>query len=239
MNIALFGYGRMGKEIESFARSQGHHISAKVNREHPKEEFDYSQTDVIIEFSLPEFARENIKFAIDIGIPIIVGTTGWYDHLYELTAYSNKNKGCFLYTTNFSLGVNLFYALNKSLAKLMSETIGYTTNIVETHHTEKLDSPSGTAISLASQIIAVNNQYTEWVNVKKDENMDRAILPIESIRLPNVPGTHEVNYESTIDTISIKHTAHNRKGFAQGSVIAAQWIIGKKGIFTMQDVLNF
>jgi 4-hydroxy-tetrahydrodipicolinate reductase len=238
MNIALFGYGKMGKAIEAFAISHGHTISARIDSQHPKSDFQFDETDVIIEFSRPEFAVENIRFAIDKKIPIIVGTTGWYSHLEEITAYNTANEGAVLHATNFSLGVNIFFAVNRYLAGIMNDFKDYSASLLEIHHTQKLDAPSGTGISLAEQIIARNDRYSTWKNEPSSGEEGEA-LPIESLRLPDVPGTHEIKYNSKIDSIELKHTAHNRDGFAQGSVFAAEWIQGKKGIFTMQDVLNF
>jgi 4-hydroxy-tetrahydrodipicolinate reductase len=239
MNIALFGYGKMGKEIEAFAIESGHQISARVDSSNSKESFDYSNIDVIIEFSKPEFAAENIRFAIDNSIPIAIGTTGWYDELEDLTTYCNANEGCMLHATNFSLGVNAFFAVNRYLAKIMNELNDYKAEVVEIHHTEKLDAPSGTGISLAEQIIEEHQHYNSWENNKASALQNKDALAIESQRLPKVPGTHEIKYTSEIDSIEIKHTAHNRKGFAQGSVLAAEWLLGKKGVFTMQDILKF
>ncbi len=239
MNIALFGYGKMGKEIEAFAIERGHQITARVDSSNPKESFDYSNTDVIIEFSKPEFAAENIRFAIDKSIPVAIGTTGWYDDLDALSTYCSSKSGCMLHATNFSLGVNAFFAVNRYLAKIMNELNDYSAEVVEIHHTEKLDAPSGTGISLAEQIIEEHQHYNSWENNKPTALENDEALSIESLRLPKVPGTHEIKYTSAIDSIEIKHTAHNRKGFAQGSVLAAEWLIGKKGVFTMQDVLKF
>ena len=239
MNIALFGYGKMGKEIEAFAIERGHQISARIDSTNPKESFEYTDTDVIIEFSKPEFASENIRFAIDRKIPIAIGTTGWYDDLQKLSDYCTSNSSAMLHATNFSLGVNAFFAVNRYLAKIMNSLNDYSAEIVEIHHTEKLDAPSGTGISLAEQIIAEHQGYQHWENNKPSVMLDKEALSIESLRLPNVPGTHEIKYTSAIDSIEISHTAHNRKGFAQGSVLAAEWLIDKKGVFTMQDVLKF
>jgi len=239
MNIALFGYGKMGRAIEAFAVSRDHTIIARIDSQHPKSDFQFDETDVIIEFSRPEFAVDNIRFAIDKKIPIIVGTTGWYSHLEEIAAYSKANEGAVLHATNFSLGVNIFFAVNRYLAGIMNDFKDYSASVVEIHHTQKLDAPSGTGISLAEQIIAQNDRYTGWKNEASKGEADGEDLCIESLRLPDVPGTHEIKYTSTIDSIELKHTAHNRDGFAQGSVFAAEWIQGKKGIFTMQDVLNF
>jgi 4-hydroxy-tetrahydrodipicolinate reductase len=239
MKIALFGYGKMGKEIESYAISRGHEIPVKITSSTPKESADFSQIDLIIEFSKPNCAVENIKFAFDLGIPIVVGTTGWYEQLDEIKLACDQKKGCLMYGTNFSIGVNVFFALNQYLAKIMRDIEGYNVSILETHHTEKLDAPSGTGISLAEQILASNSRYTQWKNVPPSELENDNELSLASLRLANVPGTHEVTYSSVVDDIEIKHTAHSRKGFAQGSVLAAEWLFGKSGIFTVQDFLKF
>lgn len=239
MNIALFGYGKMGKEIEAFAVERGHKISARVDSANPKESFDYSETDVIIEFSTPEHAVENIRFAIEHSLPIAIGTTGWYDDLDELSAHCKSKESSMIHATNFSLGVNAFFAVNRYLAKIMNELPDYKAELIEIHHTEKLDAPSGTGISLAEQIIDEHQLYNSWENNKPSTLQNAAALSVESLRLPKVPGTHQIKYTSDIDSIEIKHTAHSRKGFAQGSVLAAEWLIGKKGVFTMQDILKF
>jgi 4-hydroxy-tetrahydrodipicolinate reductase len=238
MKIALFGYGKMGHEIETIALSRGHEIVARVNRLNPKETVTKGSADAVIEFTTPDLAADHIKYCLENDLPVIAGTTGWYAHLDELTALCKTKKGSLLHATNFSLGVNLFFAVNKYLAKLMAAYPEYTAGITEIHHTQKLDAPSGTGISIAEQIIANHPAYETWDNVKKSQISSNAALSIESLRLPNVPGTHDVKYESDIDAIEIKHTAHNRKGFALGSVIAAEWIAGKTGVFTMNDVLN-
>ncbi len=239
MRIALFGYGKMGKEIEKIALDRGHTITGKINKSNPKENLDLNSVDVVIEFSAPELAHEHIQFCLKNNIPIVIGTTGnWYNQLDDLKKICLQKKGAMLYATNFSLGVNLFFAVNKYLAKLMNEYPDYSASITEIHHTQKLDAPSGTGISIAEQIISNHSAYTKWENVTTENLKDSTSLSIESLRLPDVPGTHEVKYESEIDTIEIKHTAHNRKGFALGSVIAAEWLIKNKGVFTMNDVLN-
>jgi len=238
MKIALFGYGKMGKEIEKIALERGHTISAKISRSYAKENLKPGDADAVIEFTSPEAAEENIRYCLENKIPVVIGTTGWYDQFDAITEKCRKENGAMLYATNFSLGVNLFFAVNKYLAKLMANHHEYEAGVVEIHHTQKLDAPSGTGISIAEQIIANHPNYTAWKNVKKSQIENDKTLSIESLRLPDVPGTHEVKYESEIDTIEIKHTAHNRKGFALGSVLAAEWIAGKKGIFTMNDVLN-
>lgn len=238
MRIALFGYGKMGKVIEEIAQERGHSISAKVTSSAPKESFDLSDTDVVIEFSRPESAQDNIAFCLQNNLPIVIGTTGWYDHFDSLTNLCTKSNGAMLYATNFSLGVNIFFALNNHLATIMNKFREYEAEVLEIHHTEKLDAPSGTGITIAEGIIENHDQYFKWKNVKKSEISSPDILALESQRLPKVPGTHSVYYSSDIDTIEIKHTAHNRKGFGLGSVLAAEWLAGKKGVFTMKDVLE-
>ncbi len=231
MNIALLGYGRMGKSIEAIALNRNHNITIKATSSTTT--FDFSETDVAIDFSIPSTAVNNIKRAIDAGIPVISGTTGWLEHYDEVLEYCKSNNGTFLYASNFSLGVNIFFEINARLSQLMASVEGYSTEIEEIHHTQKLDAPSGTAITLAEQIIK-NTNYKGWTLDKP--NSDE--LHIEAKRIPEVPGTHEITYNSEIDSISIKHTAHSRQGFALGAVIAAEWIKDKKGIFSMKDVLN-
>ena len=238
MNIALFGYGKMGKSIESLAINRGHTIVARVDSQHPRDSFDLTNADIIIEFSRPEFAVENIEFAFEKGIPIVVGTTGWYDTFDRITKACKEKNGSLLHATNFSLGVNLFFALNEKLAEMMNSFDAYQAHLLEIHHTEKLDAPSGTGISLAEQIITRSDRYTKWENEFPENVSGKEVLPLASRREEGVPGTHEVVYQSDIDTIEIKHTAHSRKGFALGSILAAEWIIDKKGIFTMRDVLT-
>ncbi len=239
MKIALFGYGKMGKVIEACAEKNGHEITARINGASPKESFNYSSTDVIIEFSRPESAVENIRFAIEQRIPIVVGTTGWYDQLEELTNYCSEKNGALLHATNFSIGVNVFFALNRYLAKIMNGLPQYTADILEIHHTEKLDAPSGTGITLAEELIQESQQFTSWQNKKPGDIKESTVLPLASERTEGVPGTHTVNYQSTIDSISMTHTAHNREGFAMGSILAADWLKDKKGVYNIQDILNF
>ncbi len=232
MKIALVGYGKMGKAIEEILIERGHTISVKLNRK--PEASDLTDTDVAIEFSKPEAAYENIKSLIENKIPAISGTTGWTDKLEEIKALNDAMGSGFLYASNFSLGVNLFFELNEYLAKLMSKYPDYKTEIEEIHHTQKLDKPSGTAISLANQIIE-NSGFEKWESDQKSSDL---VLPVYSKRIDAVPGTHTVSYHSEIDDIEIKHTAHSRKGFALGAVLAAEWIYGKKGFFSMKDVLD-
>jgi 4-hydroxy-tetrahydrodipicolinate reductase len=231
MKIALLGYGKMGKSIETIALDRQHTISLKVSS--TTVDFDFSATDVAIDFSLPTTAVENIKRALDAGVPVISGTTGWLDHYDEIIEYCNSKKGTFLYASNFSLGVNIFFEINKRLSQLMSGFPEYSAEIEEIHHTQKLDAPSGTAITLAEQIIK-NTDYKNWTLGQPKSNE----IHIEAKRIEGVPGTHEITYNSEVDAISIKHTAHSRQGFAMGAVIAAEWIKDKKGVFTMKDVLN-
>lgn len=231
MNIALLGYGRMGKSIETIAVERNHNITLKATSETTT--FDFSVTDVAIDFSLPSTAVENIKRALDANIPVISGTTGWLDNYNEIVDYCKSKNGAFLYASNFSLGVNIFFEINNKLSQLMSGFKDYNVNIEEIHHTQKLDEPSGTAITLAEQIIE-HSTYENWNLDKPKSNQ----IHINAKRIEGVPGTHEVSYDSEIDSINIKHTAHSRKGFAQGAVIAAEWIKNKKGVFTMKDVLN-
>ncbi|GAB4160524.1 MAG: 4-hydroxy-tetrahydrodipicolinate reductase [Winogradskyella sp.] len=231
MNIALLGYGRMGKSIETIALERNHSIVLKISN--ATDNFDFSNTDVAIDFSIPTAAVDNIKKALDAGVPVISGTTGWLDQYNEVSDYCHSKNGTFLYASNFSLGVNIFFEINKKLSQLMATVDGYSTEIEEIHHTKKLDAPSGTAITLAEQIIE-NTKYKGWT--LEQPNADE--IHIEAKRIPEVPGTHEVTYNSDIDSISIKHTAHSRQGFALGAVIAAEWIKDKKGIFSMKNVLN-
>lgn len=233
MNIALVGYGKMGKAIEEILLQRGHHVAQKLNRK--PEPGDLENIDVAIEFSNPEVAFENIKTLLENKIPTISGTTGWLNKLDEVKKINKDHHCAFLYGSNFSLGVNLFFELNSHLAKLMAKYPEYSVEIEEIHHTQKLDAPSGTAITLAEQIIE-NSSLNNW---ELDQKSGDKNLPIFAKRMDNVPGTHTISYSSEIDTIEIKHTAHSRKGFALGAVIAAEWIYGKQGFFTMKDVLGF
>jgi 4-hydroxy-tetrahydrodipicolinate reductase len=232
MNIAIVGYGKMGKAIEEILIERGHKVVAKLSKTPTTE--DLKDVDVAIEFSNPEVAFENIKTLLEHKIPTISGTTGWLDKLDEIKSINEAHQSAFIYGSNFSLGVNLFFELNEHLAKLMAPYSDYKVEIEEIHHTQKLDAPSGTAISLANQIIEKTDlKQWELDGKSSDEN-----LPIYAKRIENVPGTHTVSYVSEIDTIEIKHTAHSRKGFALGAVIAAEWIHGKQGYFSMKDVLG-
>ena len=234
MKIALFGYGKMGKEIEKIALERGHEIILKIKA---KEECDFSKVDIAIDFSVPEAALNNIISCFENNIPVISGTTGWLDDFNKAVASCKKNKGSFIYASNFSIGVNLFFELNKTLAKMMRTHQNYSFDVEEIHHTKKLDSPSGTAISLAEGIIE-NSAKTNWELVENNAKKETTFVPITSKRILDTPGTHSISYTSEIDSIEIKHIANNRKGFALGAVIAAEWLIQRKGIYTMKDVLN-
>ena len=232
MKIALLGYGKMGKTIERIAVSRGHKIVLRKDADRTFE--GLQNADVAIDFSLPEVAVCNISECLNTNIPIVCGTTGWLENYQEMVDLCKEKNGSFIYASNFSLGVNIFFELNDYLSKIMSKFNDYKVSIEEIHHTQKLDAPSGTAISLANGIIA-NSSLTNWTleNPKQNE------LPINTIREENVPGTHSVFYNSEVDFIEIKHEAKSREGFALGAIIAAEFIHNKKGIFTMKEVLNF
>lgn len=231
MNIALFGYGRMGKMIEELATNRNHTIVAKIDAD--TKNIDFSNIDVAIDFSLPNAAFGNIEKCINNNIPVISGTTGWLDKYDDAVALCTSKKGAFIYASNFSLGVNIFFELNSYLAKMMKTLGQYNVTMEEIHHTKKLDAPSGTAITLAEGVLEHSN-HKGWKLNEADENN----IPIVAKRIPEVPGTHTVSYNSDVDSIDITHTAHNREGFALGAVIAAEWIVGKTGVFTMKDVLE-
>jgi 4-hydroxy-tetrahydrodipicolinate reductase len=231
MKIALLGYGRMGKEIEKIAISRGHEI---VIRKDVDDEVEITLADVAIDFSVPNSAFNNISTCLNNNVPVISGTTGWLDNYNDVVALCKEKNGTFIYASNYSLGVNIFFELNKQLSKMMKTIEGYSISMEEIHHTLKLDAPSGTAITLAEGIID-NSSKTHW---ELGEKTSEENIPIVAKRMPDVPGTHTVWYESEVDTIEIKHTAHSRKGFALGAVIAAEWIVDKTGVFSMKDVLN-
>jgi 4-hydroxy-tetrahydrodipicolinate reductase len=232
MNIALLGYGRMGKTIEQIAIKRGHNIVLTVDKD--DKDYDISKADVAIDFSIPDEAFNNISNCINNNVPVISGTTGWLDNYDTAVALCEEKKGAFIYASNYSLGVNIFFELNKTLAKMMNALKQYNVTMEEIHHTQKLDAPSGTAISLANDIIEQHGTFDNWKLDTDEENT----ISIIAKRIENIPGTHTINYESEVDSISIEHIAHNRQGFALGAVIAAEWIVGKTGVFTMNDVLN-
>ena len=231
MKFALLGYGKMGKAIEQIALERGHEIVCKIDIN--LAEGKLQEADAAINFSIPNAAVDNITSALHHAVPVVCGTTGWLDAFPQVTQTAMENNTAFLYASNFSVGVNLFFKLNKILAQIMHPQKEYSVSMQETHHIHKLDAPSGTAISLAEGIIE-NTDLKQW---KMNEGTKDSIT-IQSYRKGEVPGTHNVKYESLIDEITIEHKAYNRIGFALGAVIAAEWIVGKKGIFKMEDVLN-
>ena len=238
MKIALIGYGKMGKTIEKMALAQGHEIVLKIDISNYDEltSENLRKADVAIEFTRPESAMNNILSCFKAGIPIVSGTTGWVEKKEEVDILCKSHKGGFFYASNYSVGVNIFFALNRYLAKLMDTQPQYGIEMEEIHHTEKLDAPSGTAITLAEGIMEQVTRKKEWIN---EPSKQSTILPIISKRIPKVKGTHQVNYLSAIDDLEIKHVAHSREGFANGAIQAAEWIIGKEGSFGMQDMLGF
>lgn len=231
MKIALLGYGKMGKVIERIALERGHEIVLRKSSSDSYEGLE--NADVAIDFSIPDAAVGNISACLDGGVPVVSGTTGWLDNYHKVAGLCEDRKGAFIYASNFSLGVNLFFNLNEQLAKMMAGFPQYKVRMEEVHHTQKRDAPSGTAISLAKDIIE-NSDYSSWAlaDAKADE------ILIDAKRIENVPGTHTVCYDSGVDRIEITHIAHSREGFAYGAVIAAEWLYGKTGVFTMKDVLG-
>ncbi len=228
----------MGKEIEAIAMERGHTITNTFSSIQPFTIKSTIEADIAIEFSAPHLASTHIQWCLDKNIPIIVGTTGWSDELDQIKQEVEKKKGSLLYASNFSIGVHLFWELSKHFSKIMSKYPSYKPSITETHHTEKLDAPSGTAITTAEVMLKNQKDYKSWA-LSDDEKHDDQVLPIIAKRLPEVPGTHEITYKSDIDYLSLTHEAKNRKGFALGAVIAAEWLIDKKGTFTMSDIINF
>lgn len=237
MIIALIGYGKMGKTIEGIAVQRGHQVKLKIDIDNAalftKE--NLHQCDVAIEFTGPHSAKENILTCLDAGIPVVSGSTGWLDSRAEVEKTCREKNGSFLYASNFSVGVNLFFELNKKLAQLMKQHDDYEVSLEEIHHTQKIDAPSGTAITLAEQVLQELARKKQWVNEVSKKPEDLVII---SRREDPAPGTHSIRYRSAVDDIEIIHTAHNRNGFALGAVMAAEYIRDKKGIFTMQEVLG-
>jgi 4-hydroxy-tetrahydrodipicolinate reductase len=231
MKIALLGSGKMGKVIEKIALERGHEIVLRKDRSDTFE--GLSKADIAIDFSVPTSAVNHISECLNQNIPVISGTTGWLENYNEMVGLCKEKNGSFIYASNFSLGVNIFFELNNYLAKMMKNLKDYHVSMEEIHHTQKLDAPSGTAISLANGIIE-NTDYVNWTLENPIENE----IYIDAKRIENIPGTHAVFYDSKVDQIEIKHTAHSREGFALGSIIAAEWLVGKKGVFTMKDVLG-
>jgi 4-hydroxy-tetrahydrodipicolinate reductase len=237
MKIALIGYGKMGKEIEKIALDRGHEVVLKIDITNPEDLTveNLQKADVAIEFTMPASATANYKLCFEAGIPVVSGTTGWLDQLPEIHQLCKKLNGTFFYASNFSLGVNIFFALNKKLAELMADHSEYKVEMKEIHHTQKLDAPSGTAITLAEGIIENIPTKKSWVNQPTDVAEEVGII---SERIGQVPGTHIINYDSEVDYIEITHCAKNRKGLAFGAVWAAEYSFGKKGILSMNDMLN-
>ena len=234
MKIALLGYGRMGKEIEKIALQKGHEIVLRIQGD---ENYNITLADIAIDFSIPEAALKNITNCFQNNVPVVSGTTGWLENYTDAIAICKENNGSFIYASNFSIGVNIFFELNQRLAKMMKSLDDYSIKLEEIHHTKKLDTPSGTAITLAEGIID-NSSKSNWELKENQTEINENNIPIITKRIPEVPGTHIVSYESEIDSIEMKHTAHSRKGFALGAVIAAEWLVNKKGVYTMKDVLN-
>ncbi len=237
MKIALIGYGKMGKAIETVALQRGHTIVLKINSENPDDlqQHNLQEADVAIEFTAPVSAFENVRKCLESGVPVVCGSTGWQQHLEKAKVICMQHHGAFIWASNFSVGVNLFFELNKYLAKLMNGHPEYVIQLEETHHTEKKDAPSGTAITLAEQAIDHLEHKSGWTG---EATNNPGYVPVVSHRIANVPGTHSVQYQSSVDSIEIKHTAFSREGFALGAVLTAEFIKDKTGVFTMKDVLK-
>jgi 4-hydroxy-tetrahydrodipicolinate reductase len=237
MKIALIGYGKMGKAIEELALQRGHNVVLKIDEDNQNEfiKEKITKADVAIEFTGPQSAFDNISRILEFGVPVVSGSTGWLEKIDAIKMVCTANNGSFLYASNFSIGVNIFFELNKKLAALMAAHGDYEVNITEIHHTQKKDAPSGTAITLAEQVLEKLPRKKSWVNQVSDTPGELEIL---SERIDPAPGTHKVKYSSAVDDIEIIHTAHSRKGFAAGALSAAEFIHDKKGIFTMKEVLN-
>lgn len=245
MKIALLGYGKMGQIIERFATERGHEIVLKIGIDNLNDFTieNLKEADVAIDFSAPDAAVSNIYKCFEAKVPVVVGTTGWYGELQNIKNECEQSNNTLLYGSNFSIGVNIFFHLNKVLAKLMNNYPAYDVQVEEIHHTQKLDSPSGTAMTLAEDIIEELDSKKEWVNelvgTPIPDKLTNNQLLIESHRIENVPGTHTVVYGSEVDDIEIKHTAHSRAGFALGAVVAAEWLQNKRGFYSIADIFNF
>ncbi|MEI6410655.1 MAG: 4-hydroxy-tetrahydrodipicolinate reductase [Bacteroidota bacterium] len=238
MKIGLLGYGKMGKAIESIAFAQGFEIVWTIGSQnrHERTPETLRQADVVIEFTRPDAAFEHVMACLDAGVPVVSGTTGWLDQLTAAQAHCLDKNGAFIWASNFSIGVNLFFAINRQLARLMQQHPDYEPSVTEIHHVHKLDAPSGTGLTLTNDIIAAIDRKTGWA--LSPTRPSPADIPVTAIREGEVPGTHIVSWESAIDEIKIEHKAHSRTGFASGAVYAAKWLVGKNGVFTMQDVLG-
>jgi 4-hydroxy-tetrahydrodipicolinate reductase len=238
MKIGLLGYGKMGKAIEQIAENQGIEIAWRIRQEDRPSLSPtlLRQADVAIEFTRPEAAFDNVMLCLEAGLPVVSGTTGWLEKLPDAQKFCLEKQGALLWASNFSVGVNLFFALNRRLAELMANRPEYAASLSETHHIHKLDAPSGTAVTLANQLIEQSNRYNGWVLAP--ENASAQQVSIEAIREGEVPGTHQIKWQSAVDEISIEHRAHSRTGFAAGAVLAATWLADKQGVFEMSDVLG-
>ena len=238
MKIALIGYGKMGKAIEKIAHERNHIIVGKYGSENRPDAEELKKADVAIEFSRPELAKGHIALCREAGIPVVVGTTGWYEH-FEDVKLLFQNEGALFTATNFSFGVNIAFLINSILARIMNKNREYAAGITEIHHTQKLDAPSGTAISMAEGIIKEHLLFEDWELSNDEKQSFGGKIPILALREDQVPGTHTIQWNSAVDSISITHAAHNRQGFAMGATLAAEWIIGKQGVYSMKDMLNF
>lgn len=242
LKIGLLGYGKMGKAIEQLAEEQGVEIVWRISRENIQMRHAdlLRKADVVIEFSRPEAAYANVMACLEAGIPVVSGTTGWAEDLPKAYESCEKLGGALIWASNFSIGVNMFFALNRYLAALMGKREEYRPALSETHHIHKLDAPSGTAITLANELLQAVPRYTGYklLSERPGESMPVGMFPITAHRIGEVPGTHEITWQSTVDTISIEHRANSREGFALGAIAAAKWVHGKRGVFTMNDVLN-
>jgi 4-hydroxy-tetrahydrodipicolinate reductase len=238
LNIAIIGYGKMGREIEKHAVAAGDNVVVVIdNPQDWDEKHDaLKQADVAIEFTSPAVVTGNLLKLMDLNIPVVTGTTGWSEKLQEISEYCQKSNAGLFYASNFSVGVNLFFALNRYLAHLMKDYPGYSASLSEIHHVQKLDSPSGTAITMLNELQDIHPDINGWKLV--EEGPEAGQIPVTALRIAGVTGTHELTWDSPIDSIMIRHTAHNREGFAKGALMAAQWLYGKKGVFTMNDLLK-
>lgn len=238
MKLALLGYGKMGKEIEKIALNRGHEISLiiDINNLHDLNKLNPGNVDVALDFTTPDVAYDNIMTCFKAGVPVVSGTTGWLEKWDDIMNYCKSENQTFFYASNFSLGVNIFFHVNKKLAQMMNPFSNYNVSVKEIHHTQKLDAPSGTAITLANDIIAGIDRKKKWELNKETVNQN---LKIQAVREDDIPGTHMVTYDSDVDYLEIKHVARSRQGLALGAVLAAEYIMGKKGIFTMNDLLQF
>jgi 4-hydroxy-tetrahydrodipicolinate reductase len=245
MKIAILGYGKMGRIIEQFATERGHEIVLKINIDNTEDLTitNLGKADVAIDFSTPDSALSNIELCFDAGVPVVVGTTGWYGHLQTVKNKCEQGNNTLLYASNFSVGVNVFFFVNKVLAKIMNRYPQYEVQVEEIHHTQKLDSPSGTAMTISEGILSELNRKNEWVNELIGSGEEFIVKPdqllIESHRIEDVPGTHTVIYSSEVDDIEFKHKAHNRAGFALGAVLAAEWLEDKTGFYNITDMFDF